>query len=124
MSSTHRRDPALVGVIDDKQVRHVEPKQLLKSWSVRGDAAVEQANYRLDELDHSILRELGHDGRQRANVIARIVKTDATTIARRIHKMSDNGILYYEVEVDPTVIFKCRCHDLGNDFTGQHRKTR
>lgn len=103
VSSPGPGDPVLSGVTDDPRVRGVESMQLLKVWTVHGQAAVEWPKYRLDDVDRAVIAALRIDGRRSNSVIAASAGVDPATVARRTRRLVESGTLYYEVEIDPAV---------------------
>jgi len=56
----------------------------------------------LDSLDWSILRELQADARLSYNELARRVGLSSPTVAERVHRMEDAGVITgYRAEIDP-----------------------
>lgn len=103
LSSPGRGDPIISAVSNDAKIRRVEIMQLLKVWTPRGQIAVEDPRYRLDDVDRAVMAELRRDARLPNAAIAKRVGVDPATVSRRTHRLVEFGIVYYEVEIDPAV---------------------
>ena len=81
-------------------VRQMHVHELLKVWTAEGKDAVAYPSIELDDIDHTILRMLGRDGRMSVAEIARESKVNASTISRRRARLIEHGVLYFETDID------------------------
>ena len=59
----------------------------------------------LDELDLRIIGQLQDDGRKPSTEIARALRVPRTTVARRIERLVNDGIITVRVSVNDDLIF-------------------
>ncbi len=55
----------------------------------------------LDDADHALLAELGHDGRAGYPELARATGRSESTVRRRLEQLRESGGVYYDVEILP-----------------------
>lgn len=73
--------------------------QLLRVWGA--PQAVTRSPRPLDAVDEALLRALARDGRSTLVELARQTGLDATTVGRRRARLIEEGVLYFEADVDP-----------------------
>lgn len=58
----------------------------------------------LSTQDRSLLAALGRDGRAAAHDLARHTGLSLSSVRRRIHELRAGGVLYFDVDFDPTLL--------------------
>lgn len=102
ISPSSDTDPILRFVSRDAAVTRVRIYHLLQTWNAQGDTSGQPSKARLDDLDQKILRELAIDGRVTHASIAATLGVSARTVTKRITKLVDEEILYFEADTAPS----------------------
>jgi len=77
----------------------------------------------LDEIDRSILAALEADARVRITALARQVGLSAPSVAERLRRMEDSGVVSYHAEAEPRAIGYpiCAIVRISPTSTGLHQ---
>lgn len=92
-------DEVLRGLTSRRAAERTRTHELLRVWG--SPSAVDRAPRALDRVDLALLRHLGHDGRATLVELAAAAGVDATTVGRRRARLVEEGVLYFEADVDP-----------------------
>lgn len=96
-------DDALRTLTDDPRLSWVQVHELMQVWG--GELqAVTTPPRDLDSTDERLLHLLEHDGRMDSAEIARHLRTDRSTASRRRRRLVDEGVLYFEADIHPSVL--------------------
>lgn len=93
--------PVVAGACSDPALR-VECHELLHVWTTRPAALA--APRPLDALDQALLEVLADNGRMTSASLGARLGVDATTAARRRHRLTEEGVLYLEAVVHPAAL--------------------
>lgn len=69
--------------------------------ALRRDFPAGHGDFELDEADRGLLTVLGRDGRAPYPELAAAVGKSESTVRRRLEHLTENGVLYFDVEVQP-----------------------
>lgn len=100
ISSPAGQDSVIQALQKDPRVGTVTVVQLLQTWGAQGQTNPLNLASEVDELDRRILEELAADGRRPHRDVATSLNIDPATVSRRVQRMRDEKILFFEVEMN------------------------
>lgn len=93
-------DPALERIARTRAVRYLAIHELLTVWTGTR-TSVSRPTRVLDRLDQHLVKLLASDGRLNSAQLALRLHIDISTAARRKRRLIEDGVLYFEADIDP-----------------------